>query len=170
MPAFDLSAMQWIASTALTLARVTIALVAALFAYRQNYGWKPAILVLSKGFGPDANGVHIAYVDFEVWNRRKYPIVIHGVEIKFGSLKLDHRWEKHEWTKSDWWIFHNKLCHRPNMRLDLASHHLFQPRIPFKQQKVEDETIKIDVYYFDPIANARKEVTTALRYKYTEEC
>jgi hypothetical protein len=165
MPVFDLSTMQWVASTALTLASVTIALVAALFAYRQNYGWKPAILILSKGFSDE-----IAYVEFEFWNRRKYPIVVHAVEIKFGTVELDHRGEKSEWGKSDWWIFHNKLCHRPHMRLDPASHHLFQPRIPFKQQKVEDETIRIDVYYFDPLANARKEMTTELRYKNTEEC
>src|ERR1700741_2491930 len=83
MPIPDSPTMQWIASTALTLASVTVAVVAATFNYRQNRGWKPAILVLSQGFDI------VAWIDFEVWNRRKYPIVVHGVVIKFGNVKLD---------------------------------------------------------------------------------
>ena len=57
MLVFDLSTMQWVASTALTLASITVAVVAATFSYRQNYGWKPAVLVLGQGFaGPMTKG------------------------------------------------------------------------------------------------------------------
>jgi hypothetical protein len=160
MPLFDLPVMQWIASTALTVASTIVAIVAATFSYRQNYGWKPVVLVLAHGF--DNN----AWIDFELWNRRKYPVVVHGVEIKFGNLSLDHS------GKTDpWYIFHNKLCHREQVRLDPASHHLFQPRVPFEKQTLgKSETVRIDVFYFDPIRNRRKKVAREHQYKYTEEC
>jgi len=126
MPIFDLPTMQWIASTALTLASVTIAVVAATFSYRQNYGWKPVVLVLAQGFdGPKSTeDDYIAWIDFEFWNRRKYPVVVHLVEIKFGKLMLDHPGET-----APWYIFHNKLIHREHVRFDPASHHRFEPRV-----------------------------------------
>ena len=107
---------------------------------------------------------YFAHIDFEVWNRRKYPIVIHFVEIKFGNVMLEHRSDE-----TTWYIFHNKLIHREHVRLDPASHRLFQPRVPFKQRNDLDETVKIDVYYFDPIANRRKRVTIEHRYKLRDE-
>jgi hypothetical protein len=175
MPVFDLSAMQWVASTALTLASVTIAFVAATFGYRQNYGWKPVILVLSHGFsgGPSEKDDYIAHINFEFWNRRKYPVVVHFVEIKFGNLILGTIPEQSaSGEPASWYIFHSKLIQREHIRLDPASHHIFYAKTPFKKQTLDDlnETVRIDVYYFDPIANRRKKLTTKHRYKFMEQC
>lgn len=79
---------QFVASTALTAMSVTVAIVVAVFGYRNLNGWKPALLV---------SGAHIAelkkpgvYVGtaFEVWNRRKYAIMVRGISVDFGNLKL----------------------------------------------------------------------------------
>jgi hypothetical protein len=162
MAVFDLAAMQWITSTALTLGSVTIAFVVATFGYRQNYGWKPVILVLSQGVSEPSSGECEAYLEFEVWNRRKYPIAIHFVEIKFGNLKLgDIPEQSSSGAPAQWYIFHNKLVCRDQARLDPASHKGFRPRVPFKRESIDkrSETVTIEVYYFDPIANARKTAT-----------
>jgi hypothetical protein len=63
--------LQWIAPTAPAVASVIVAVVALAFNYRQNRGWKPVILVLQCGFDQP-----FASIEFEVWNRRKYPVVI----------------------------------------------------------------------------------------------
>src|SRR5262249_22871031 len=129
--------MQWVASTALTLASITVATVAAIFSYRQNYGWKPILLVLTHSFF----GHDVAWVDFEFWNRRKYPLVVHGVEIKFGNVVLDQP-PPTEGKAGDWSTWHNTLCQREHVRLEPASHHLFQPRVPFKKETLgEKETV-----------------------------
>lgn len=161
---FDLAAMQWVTSTALTLTSVTIALVAVTFGYRQNFGWKPVILVLGHGAsgGPSQADDYLAHIDFEVWNRRKYPIAIHFVEIKFGNLELSHDPE----PPAPWYIFHNKLICREQVRLDPAGHQAFNAKLPFKKRSLDtlNETMIIEVYYFDPIANKRK--TASIKHKF----
>jgi hypothetical protein len=90
VPFLDAAAMQWIASTALTLAGVAIASVAATFGYRQNYGWKPVVLVTSHGFGGIGRNTESfdATCQFEFWNRRKYPVVIRFVVVRLGNLRI----------------------------------------------------------------------------------
>jgi hypothetical protein len=76
-----------------------------------------------------------------------------------------------EGKPGDWYTWHNTLCQREHVRLEPASHHLFQPRVPFKKETLgKKETVRIDVYYFDPMANKRKKLTREIRYKYTEGC
>jgi hypothetical protein len=156
----DVPTMQLIAYTTLTAASVTVAVVASIFSYYQNYGWTPVILVLAQWFGDDAG------IDFEFWNRRKYPVVIHVVEIRFGNVKLDEPPPPSE----RWAIFHNKLIHRGHVSLEPASHHPFEAAAMYKKQTLsKSEIVRIDVFYFDPIANRRKKLTSKHRYKYTEE-
>ena len=157
----DVPTMQLIAFTVLTAANVTVAAVAATFSYYQNYGLKPVILILSQGFGEED-----AYIDFEVWNRRKYPIVVHGVEIRFGNVTIEQAGK----MITPWYIFHNTLCHREHVRLEPASHHLFEASVPIEKQTLsKSETVRTDVFYFDPIANRRKKLTRKHQYRYTEE-
>ena len=168
VPVFELLVLQWITTAALTLASVTIALVAMIFAYRQNYGWKPVILVLSQNVSdmPDRWDVSI---EFEVWNRRKYPIAIHFIEIKFGDLELRDPIPQQgpDGHPAQWWyVFHNKLICRDQAGLDLASHKRFKPSVPIRKRSPNEhketamgETVIIDVYYFDPLANARRTAT-----------
>ncbi len=173
LPTLDLSLMQWISSTVLTLASLTIAYVAVTFGYRQNYGWPPVLLVLSHGVGGlSGEEDYVAHVDFEFWNRRKYPVIVHFVEMKFGNLTLGTIPEQSPSGESArWYIFHNKLIQREHVGLDPASRHLFEPRVPFKRQPLDDltEIVKIDVFYFDPIANKRKKLTTKYRFRIGQE-
>src|SRR5262245_24815268 len=69
-----------------------------------------------------------------------------------------------EGKAGDWYTWHNTLCQREHVRLEPASHRGFKPRVPFKKQKVQNETVRIDVYYFDPIANRRRSSAGSSRF------
>jgi hypothetical protein len=73
-----------------------VAIVAAIIAYRNNFGWKPLCLVKERNFmarGVEKTATHIR-LSFELWNRRKYPIAIRMIECGGqgdGIGKLDQR-------------------------------------------------------------------------------
>jgi hypothetical protein len=73
--------LQPLASVAVALAGLVVAIVAAVVGYRNAFGWAPILFVKTQAVIPRKNpqglGVSIA---FEVWNRRKYPVVIRSME------------------------------------------------------------------------------------------
>lgn len=57
-------------------------------AFQLNYfGWRPIVIVKGRGAGASADGAY-AYTSFEVWNRRKYPIVIRIIEVDLGQTRI----------------------------------------------------------------------------------
>jgi hypothetical protein len=81
--------MQWIASTALTVASLIVAVVALRFSYRSNHGWAPIIYIIRQGLSHMGNGEEKLTIQFEVWNRRKYPIVINACGVSFANTKVE---------------------------------------------------------------------------------
>jgi hypothetical protein len=88
--AFDVPTLQLIAYSALTCASVIVASVSGLLAFRQSIGWKPIVFPTSHGFGrlndDEPDGLSKATLEFEVWNRRKYPIIVIGAQVDFETL------------------------------------------------------------------------------------
>ena len=83
---FDVSFFQIVASLALTLASVTVAIVSSYFTFRHNRGWKPIILVTTQArVGRGDEPSNLIFLRFEVWIR-KYPIVIDEVTVTFSEL------------------------------------------------------------------------------------
>lgn len=81
---FDVPTLQLISYTALTCASVTVAAVSCYTAYRQHRGWKPIILMTHHGRSKTLSAQRYGLlVVFEVWNRRKYPIVLNEISIAF---------------------------------------------------------------------------------------
>ena len=80
--------MQFVSSTALTVMSITVSVVAATFGYRSLNGWKPVVLSSGARMGElKKPGVFIG-TTFEIWNRRKYAILVRQVQVDFGSFKL----------------------------------------------------------------------------------
>jgi predicted alpha/beta-fold hydrolase len=85
----EVPTLQLFAYASLTFAGVCIAAAALMFSYRQNYGWRPTLLVTNHGLeGIGGDSEYIATLHFEFWNRRKYPVVIRHAEVDFGALQL----------------------------------------------------------------------------------
>ncbi|WP_242914356.1 hypothetical protein [Brevundimonas pishanensis] len=72
-----------------------------MFSFRQQMGWRP--IVVFKSYGVESgninsddpnilgsNGKLYCSIEFEIWNRRKYPIVINVVDVSFSGHFIDH--------------------------------------------------------------------------------
>jgi hypothetical protein len=65
-------------STLLSAAGFFLAVVVMYFGYRNNFGWKPSVMILRRWDGSTEGDEKHAGVEFEVWNRQKYPIISAG--------------------------------------------------------------------------------------------
>lgn len=83
---------QFIAYTAFTATTVTVAFLSLRYSHRQNFGWKPLLLLVNRNFKSDiventsegAVGVKtLVSIEFDIWNRRTYPIVVDGAIVSF---------------------------------------------------------------------------------------
>lgn len=157
--AFDIPTLQLIAYSALTCASVFVASVSAIMGYHQNFGWKPIILVKSHGYGgpldggKDLPGARKGTLEFEVWNRRKYPIVLVAAQIVF---------EKHDfvfaaihaddelWQHAGGRAFKNHYSDR----IEPNSYYVCKLGFAYKDQGSEfDDRVRIKITYFDPNRN-----------------
>jgi hypothetical protein len=129
--------------------------------YHQNFGWKPIILLLSHGYGgaldraEDVPEVRMATLEFEVWNRRKYPIMLVGAQIDFekldfvftdfGTINLNEAWQ-HAGGKTFENYYDNRI--EPN------SYYACKFGAAYKDQGTEvDDRVRIKITYFDPNRN-----------------
>jgi hypothetical protein len=95
--------LQLVSSSVLALTTAIIAGTALSLNYRQNYGWKPVVLVgnLSNSWDwpdmdderwakePHAEDRRQFSIEFEVWNRRKYPVSVKGMTIAVANSIAD---------------------------------------------------------------------------------
>lgn len=163
----DTAALQLLAYAMLTFMGVCIASAALLFSYRQNYGWSPVILVTSHGLGGmGGEEEYIAHLDFEFWNRRKYPVVIRIAEVDFGEVRLQEK-SKASGEKLTWDIFRGTAILRSGARIDPASHHLFECRGAFRKRTLDDLDVMatVTVHFFDPLSN--RTMKKVIRHQYT---
>lgn len=169
---FETALLQLVAYATLTLMGLCIAGAALLFSYRQNFGWTPILLVTSHGVeGVGGQDEYIARLDFEFWNRRRYPVVIRMAEVDFGELRLYEKVDRLN-ARTTWGVFRGKPIYREDIRVEPAAHHQFKCRGAFAKRPLDNLDVRasISVYYFDPVAN--KEIQEAVEYRYTfrQEC
>lgn len=74
-----------IASLASTITSAVLASVALLFSYRQNIGWPPIAFLTASGLKA-GNGKKSVTVTVELWNRRKYPVVVRQISMTAMGL------------------------------------------------------------------------------------
>jgi hypothetical protein len=157
--AFDVPTLQLIAYSALTCASIIVASVSLFLGFRQNFGWKPIVLYTSYGYGPHDVEEYEVSVEFEVWNRRRYPIVllmqeVHFRKLTFVQLRKPERSEE-EFT-TEWGLTERKFNLLKKVLLEPNSHHGFELRAACDldtPQRIREESTSIRVYYFDPIKN-----------------
>jgi hypothetical protein len=75
-----------IASTAMS---TIVAVVALIFTYRQNVGWRPVALVTASSMsGTGGTWEFKLSLTVEFWNRRKYPVSIRSAKANISGVKL----------------------------------------------------------------------------------
>jgi len=161
--------LQLVAYTCLTGASVVVAIVSALFGYRQNFGWSPMVLVTSHGLGAgrDDRDRFQALLDFEFWNRRKYPIVVAGLKVTIDTLEFiyDPALHEHGWDRvGDSFYSHQKV------RLEPAGHHGFAFSAPFKRVSLDTLQAKavVEITYFDPVKGKYAAASSARGFSFNQ--
>lgn len=164
---------QFIAYICLTLTSVIVSTVSLRFSYRQNFGWRPILLVSSHGLKSsdhdkpeDATTEMDATLKFEVWNRHSYPIVIESAGVRFYQVLLDSNKRRFRGRK-DWYIRSNGQCfYRDRSVVKNGEHFIFDLSAPMKPQSLDgiDDNLDIQVQYFDPRRNRHR--TLAIKYRY----
>ena len=146
MTVHTLSALQTLASLALTAMSVVVASAALSVSFRQNVGWRPIILVTSVtwrgGFGPGANYVFESHLEF--WNRRRYPVVLQttsGLLHGMSSAKT----------------FGQRLD-RFDEAIQPSSRHKMKLTFEFPKESMDAARpiFDIEVWFFDPRKNSRQ--------------
>src|SRR5471032_139503 len=70
--------------------------------YRNNFGQKPLLLLKTHG-GTAGHQWAEMHCTFEVWNRRKYPVVVREMQVTFGEAKIDSGSMSREGDETEWW-------------------------------------------------------------------
>lgn len=157
---------QMVAYTSLTLSTVIVGVTALIFSYRNNFGWKPIVLVTSHGVGSGMDDAHYdVALKYEVWNRRKYPIVLRSMTVRFNVISVVAGMST-RLPSPGWEIPRSKseLFYREEKSLGPSEHLVFDVAAPFEKRSLdhlEDRPV-ISVSYYDPRANKIK----AIRKRY----
>jgi hypothetical protein len=161
---------QLIAYVTLTLASIIVGVVSALFAYRNNFGWKPLALVVGHSLeGMGGSTIWDAPLKFEIWNRRKYPIVVRSIVVEFSNLPL--RPETFHTSPTDAWFRQGKSFHsRGTTTLSPSTQREFTVVAPIAEGTTLDDVAalaRIKIYYFDPLYNKSRplQITHPIAYK-----
>ena len=161
---------QFIAYSCLTVTSVIVAIVSLRFSYRQNFGWPPLLLVSTHGmqseFGKGKDeSIMFATVFFEIWNRRTYPIILEGSQVKFRQDILEASSPSLD-RETNWWVDNPSHCSNPErLVVKKGEHHSFELVVPIKKGQMLDRVdgmIEIEVTCFDP----RRERDYKLNQKY----
>lgn len=164
----DVAVAQLIAASALALGSLCVAFTAMLIAYRQNFGWPPLLISTGYGLRTDVKfrEIYIAVVKFEVWNRRRYPIVVRSMSVLFFELKPEEFLQGYDypegWHVSARW----GISSHESIRLEPGAHHSQQVEMPFARRSLDDldDQYRVSIDFFDPVSN--KPYSEAIVAKY----
>lgn len=86
---FWLMLAQTIATAILGAGAIAVAIVSAVIAYQNNFGWKPVAFPTWHRYSIDPIGrLQSVVFAFDIWNRRKYPIVVRHLSVTFSGTPL----------------------------------------------------------------------------------
>jgi hypothetical protein len=151
-----LAVVQLAASVSLTLASMIVSVVAVVFTYRNNFGWPPIVLITSIGLSniPAEHGKYKAHVSLEIWNRRKYPIVIRNLSVGFRQIELiEDADDRH--SRSAWRLHRNAMVKYDEHTLAPQSQEKQEVTGLFEASSLDtvNAPLDISIVFFDPRAN-----------------
>jgi hypothetical protein len=165
----DVPTLQLIASSVLARTGLCIAGASFAIAFRQFYGFKPIVLVSGIGFhgGGNLTELHGANVQFEFWNRRKYPVKILFAKVTFDELWFERYVKEYDYDTK--WLFMGEgKCYNPVSKVIEPNGHIeIAFKGPFKKRSLDalDDPLNVHMRYFDPAFGKAMSATANDRYK-----
>jgi hypothetical protein len=158
----DTQSLQLMAYVALTLSSIIVASTSLFIAYRQNFGWRPIVFASSYGGGGGKYG-YTASIDFEFWNRKKYPVAIRFVSVTYEKQAMDRNVQgvlSNDWTIDN---EHRVVSHK-HETIDPSRTRIYELVVPVHKSPIDlEEDVKIELFYFDPIKAKIKKIVVHTR-------
>jgi hypothetical protein len=154
----DTPTLQLIAYVSLTFASVIFAGTSLVMAYRQNFGWKPIMFPVSFGGGGGKFG-YSATMEFEFWNRKKYPVTIRFISVEYKNFQITR--EGRTELGDEWGVEGlHKLFNEQHVTVEPNGHKFYKTEAPIEKQPVHDyfDNVTLSLFYFDPIKNRIKKL------------
>lgn len=90
------------ASVVFGVSSAIVAVLGLRLAAQNNFGRRPVVLLISWGYGGGGGQGNFVRCRFEVWNRRKYSVVVREVQVSFGAVKAVREDESGYGDPPDW--------------------------------------------------------------------
>ena len=153
--------LQLIAYSTLTFASVTVASIALYLAYWHQIGGKPHMLVLGTNVGfirkADAEVLGTSKIglicSFEIWNLRKYPIVIRKMVLRYPGMPID---KSTGYLSEKWFVLGEAVSHLGYETVGPTAQLAFDVNVPIPAGEIskrENADFILTVLYFDPRLN-----------------
>ena len=157
----ELAIAQFVAYVTLTITGLTVSVVSLVFSYRNNFGWKPIMFAVTQGLkGLGGEKSYFLVFEFEVWNRRSYPIVIRSAVIEFKDIRFP---EKPQWgdKTEDWHTQGGTGFYRDEVSVFPTSHQRFVFEVPFETESLDRlrSDVEVTAIVFDPRRNSVETLT-----------
>jgi hypothetical protein len=152
--------MQIAASSAVALMGVVVSIVVGRIGYRNNFGWKPVVLVTEQMMAesPDLiDSVRIT-TKLEVLNRRKYPIRLEWLFVEFASERAEFDGIAGGWY---WLEGGKKFARQVGRAIDANAAAQFEFVAIFKTTTGAEfhDTYTVDAHYYDLRGNKNRAVS-----------
>lgn len=173
---------QFFAYTSLTVTTAIVAVLSLRFSYRQHYGWRPILLLVNRGlkggtidqegeFCDPEKGTSgmFAWIVFDLWNRRTYPIVLESVTVTFSQDILDYSGVGRLRKGAKWRLIEDGYKFEDRFVLDNGKHHSFNLNALMAPEQSLDRidcTVILKVQYFDPRRHKSKTLVIAQPYNF----
>jgi hypothetical protein len=158
-----------VTSAALTAMSTIVAAVALIFSFRQNVGWKPILLVKGNEISNpgDYRYRFTMKVAVEVWNRRRYPVILRSFEATVSGVELvnqnpmDNRDEPR-------FVRSNRVACPMQTIVSPSEQESWDIACDFQDQFMDSITPEfvIQVHYFDPYRNREDRLTLTHKFFY----
>ena len=157
--------LELISTVAATMMSTIVSVVALVFSYRQNAGWKPLVLVTNTSMtGIGGSQRYTFNLTVEFWNRRKYPVALRSATADLtGVIILDSDppgRENHSYTKK------NRVYLEIDAVVPPATSHEVTFAVTFENQSLDAMRPIFDIRlrYFDPQKSRSKALSVVHRF------
>lgn len=148
-----------------TVMSTVVSIVALVFSYRQNVGWKPVALVTDGVMSGSGGSLRFKLaVTVEFWNRRKYPVALRHARANLSGVKI---LDVESSGPSNRHFTRNNISYRElGGPVEPSSSEKFTFEVEFKNQSIDALRPLFDICidYFDPHQNRHE--TTKIEHKF----
>jgi len=154
------SALQALSGIVFGAAASFIAVLAYRISLRENLGWRPIVVLSGYSLGGGNQKTEMG-VEFQVWNRRRYPIVVRDIVVSYRLARFQTVDDGFD-PASDAWTVRTPQSIGKDVRVAIApgkSKHFEMNMVVSGDTMMEDPTIEVS--FFDPIANKMRQARNA---------